>query len=224
MEGYITLGVAVIVLAIILRQFRPAATQEITENLYSVRCGFVNFYAYRTPNGVILFDTGMNPALAKRGLSKISIEPDMVTHIFLTHTDYDHAGGVVAFPNVQPYISKQEEQMINGETSRRGFVHNNHISAYHTLEDGDTINVGNTSVQIRVTPGHTPGSASYLIDGRYLVSGDLLRLAKDGSVKPFLWLMNKDHKQDIKSVNDMAPTIKNSEFIMTGHTGYTRHI
>jgi glyoxylase-like metal-dependent hydrolase (beta-lactamase superfamily II) len=53
------------------------------------------------------------------------------------------------------------------------------------LADGETVKVGGergVSIHVRVmsTPGHTPGSTSFLVDGRYLLSGDTLFVASVG--------------------------------------------
>jgi glyoxylase-like metal-dependent hydrolase (beta-lactamase superfamily II)/rhodanese-related sulfurtransferase len=53
------------------------------------------------------------------------------------------------------------------------------------LADGETIRLGGAkgvSIEVRVlsTPGHTPGSTSFLVDGRYLFSGDTLFVASVG--------------------------------------------
>lgn len=51
------------------------------------------------------------------------------------------------------------------------------------LRDGDVIRLdGGLSLEVRSlpTPGHTPGSTSYLVDGRYLLSGDTLFVASVG--------------------------------------------
>jgi glyoxylase-like metal-dependent hydrolase (beta-lactamase superfamily II)/rhodanese-related sulfurtransferase len=53
------------------------------------------------------------------------------------------------------------------------------------LEDGQTIALGGplgARVEVRAmrTPGHTPGSTSFLVDGRYLLSGDTLFVASVG--------------------------------------------
>jgi len=217
---YIILGVALIILIFIFSAFRPSSTQKITENLYVIRCGIVNFYAFKTANGVILFDTGTNSKFAKRGLEKLGISVEAVTNIFLTHTDYDHAGGIAAFPKAAVYISKEEEQMINGETPRRGFIHNRRLPSYRTVEDGETLIIDKTSVQVYIKPGHTPGSSAYMIDKHYLATGDLLRVSTKGYIKPFLWLMNKNHKQDIQSIKEAQNIISDAEYILTGHTGF----
>jgi len=41
------------------------------------------------------------------------------------------------------------------------------------LQDGDTISIGRSSLRVLHTPGHTPGSVSFLGDG-FLFSGDTL--------------------------------------------------
>ncbi|QHQ63378.1 MBL fold metallo-hydrolase [Anaerocolumna sedimenticola] len=206
-------------LVFIFSRFRPAPTQKIADNIFAVRCGFVNFYALKTADSVVLFDTGMNPAVAGRGLRKLGISPDLVTHVFLTHTDYDHTGGLTAFPQAKRYLSAGEEQMINGETARRGFMHNKPFLPYHTMADCETIVVGGVSIKLHLVPGHTPGSAAYLIDNRILVTGDLLRLSRKGGFLPFLWMMNMNHRQDMQSVEAIRPIAESAEYILTGHTG-----
>ncbi|HEY7511455.1 MAG TPA: MBL fold metallo-hydrolase, partial [Vicinamibacteria bacterium] len=51
------------------------------------------------------------------------------------------------------------------------------------LRDGDVIRLdGGATVEVRLlaTPGHTPGSTSYLLGGRYLLSGDTLFVSSVG--------------------------------------------
>jgi glyoxylase-like metal-dependent hydrolase (beta-lactamase superfamily II)/rhodanese-related sulfurtransferase len=53
------------------------------------------------------------------------------------------------------------------------------------LTDGETLRLGGeggVSIEVRVmsTPGHTPGSTCYLLDGRYLLTGDTLFVASVG--------------------------------------------
>ena len=48
------------------------------------------------------------------------------------------------------------------------------------LHDGDVVDIGNATVRILATPGHTPESVSYLLDGEALFTGDTLFLAGVG--------------------------------------------
>ncbi|MBP1930874.1 MBL fold metallo-hydrolase [Ammoniphilus resinae] len=47
---------------------------------------------------------------------------------------------------------------------------------YNKLEEGQDITVGNTTVKIHpiYSPGHTIGSTSFIVDDRYLLTGDIL--------------------------------------------------
>jgi glyoxylase-like metal-dependent hydrolase (beta-lactamase superfamily II) len=48
--------------------------------------------------------------------------------------------------------------------------------AYRPLEDGQTFRIGEAEVKALHYPGHTLGMVAFLIDGRYLLSGDSLFL------------------------------------------------
>ena len=48
------------------------------------------------------------------------------------------------------------------------------------LGDGDVLQVGSASLEAVWTPGHTPESTSYLLDGRALFSGDTLFVSAVG--------------------------------------------
>ena len=207
----------------IFMMFRPAATREVAKGLYAVRSGFVNFYALKTSGGVLLVDTGMNASFAAVGLKKCGLAPSDVCAVFLTHSDYDHAGGLKAFPNAAVYLLKDEEPLITGAKARRGFMHNRRIPGCVFLSDGQAVSVGDATVEAIHTPGHTIGSASYRINGNILATGDLMRLPVSGKPLPFSVLMNMDHKKDIKSLDDMRGAIDDAEYVLTAHTGYIKH-
>lgn len=44
------------------------------------------------------------------------------------------------------------------------------------IEDGDTLTVGEATIETIATPGHTPGSVSFHVDGEVLLTGDTLFL------------------------------------------------
>lgn len=49
-----------------------------------------------------------------------------------------------------------------------------------SLADDDTIGIGESSLEVISTPGHTPESASYLLDGAAIFTGDTLFLSAVG--------------------------------------------
>lgn len=53
---------------------------------------------------------------------------------------------------------------------------------YSTINDGEIFTIGENGPEIKVlhSPGHTPGSTSYIIDDKYLISGDTVFIQSVG--------------------------------------------
>jgi glyoxylase-like metal-dependent hydrolase (beta-lactamase superfamily II) len=49
-----------------------------------------------------------------------------------------------------------------------------------SLADGDEVRVGAVTLRVLETPGHTPESVSYLVDGRMVMTGDALLVGTCG--------------------------------------------
>jgi glyoxylase-like metal-dependent hydrolase (beta-lactamase superfamily II) len=48
------------------------------------------------------------------------------------------------------------------------------------LKDGDIVKFGKSHLKVIHTPGHTPGSLCYLVDDKYLLTGDMLFIESIG--------------------------------------------
>jgi glyoxylase-like metal-dependent hydrolase (beta-lactamase superfamily II) len=196
--------------------FNVAETEKINANVYSVKNQGVNFYLFQEGNDIIAIDTGNNNEKTLRELKLINIEPSQIKAIFLTHSDYDHAGGIKFFPDAKIYVNEKEQEMLSGKTKRFLWTKTKDLPREYTLlRDNEVIRIGNTKVKAISTPGHTPGSTSYLINDTSLFTGDTLRLV-NGKVKPFIWWLNLDRKAQKVS-------IRNIELMATAHTGYTKN-
>jgi hydroxyacylglutathione hydrolase len=84
--------------------------------------------------------------------------------ILLTHAHIDHAGGTgtLAREDGLPIIGPHpgDQFWIDGlpDQSRMfGFPPAEHFTPTRWLQDGDTVQVGQVSLQVRHCPGHTPG-------------------------------------------------------------------
>jgi glyoxylase-like metal-dependent hydrolase (beta-lactamase superfamily II) len=125
---------------------------------------------------------------------------------------------VPLFPNAQVYLSRQEEQMINGKTSRF-LIFGNHISRddYQLIYDGQILNFAGATIKGILTPGHTPGTMCYLVDGKYLFTGDVVRLI-DGKAVEFHQFINMDTPTGIKSIEKLS-LLEGIEYVFTAHHG-----
>ena len=199
----------------------PEDTGQIADNVYAIRVRDVNLFFHAEGQQVLAFDAAYAGNTLQEELERLPLPPESVTHLFLTHTDTDHAGGLALFPNAQLYLSSDEEQMIDGKTARfLRVVHNTRIDRPYTLlTDGDVVDAGGIKIQAIATPGHTPGSMSYLVDNRFLFSGDSLVL-RNGQVRPFYRLFNMDTAAVEQSIRKLAG-LRNVALLCTAHTGCT---
>jgi glyoxylase-like metal-dependent hydrolase (beta-lactamase superfamily II) len=197
----------------------PAPTDPVTGHVYAVKDSDVNMFIYTDGESTLAIDAGNGETSMRKELQKLPFSPESVTHLFLTHTDRDHVGGLACFPNARIYLSRDEEQMIDGTTGRFfGFMRNRPIERLYTLlADGEVVTVGSIAVRAIATPGHTPGSMSYLVDGRVLFTGDTLAL-RGGRVQPFIRLLNMDTAIQRKSIRKLA-RLENVSLLCTAHTG-----
>ncbi|GAA0180961.1 hypothetical protein SH2C18_35650 [Clostridium sediminicola] len=201
--------------------FKPVKTQKITDNIFAIRTLISNFYIYTDGENSICFDTGYVPMIIKAALRKINLTSDSLSHVFLTHSDYDHVGGVNLFKNAQVFLSSDEEKMITFKKTRLLFLFNKRIKRkYQLLNDGDEINIGKIRVKAISTPGHTPGSMCYIVNNSILFAGDSLTI-RNGEVKPFFWLQNMNTKLQKESIEKLFKRVK-VDLVCTGHSGYLR--
>jgi len=199
---------------------------RIADNVYEIKSRAVSMFMFTADEQPICFDTGISEGPIKQAFAELGYKPEHVKYVFLTHTDRDHVGGLKLFKNADVYLSIDEEQMINKTTPRfLGFVHNKPLKkTYRLLKDGDIVEAGQTKIGALATPGHTPGSMSYLVNESILFAGDTLAL-KEGKVRSF----SKQHLRDrihmdtatqTESIKKLAK-LKNISLLVTAHTGFT---
>ena len=199
----------------------PNETKEIVAGIYSIKDDtFDNMYLVKSGNNYVAIDAANNLQNVTNGMDKLNITPEKVTAILFTHTDSDHVGALKLFKNAKAYISKAEEQMINGKTARAAIFMKNKLDiAYEMIEDNQTIDISGLKVKGILTPGHTPGSMSYIINDEYLFTGDTLSL-KDGKAELFNRWFNMDSDTEGKSISKLA-NLSGIKDIFTAHYGYT---
>lgn len=171
---------------------------QVYQISYMPRLFPVNCYLVEEENGVTLIDAAL-PYSLKSILRTVEQIGKPLTAIVLTHAHGDHVGALDAlkdeFPDIPVYISKRDEKLLKGdrslepgepETPIRGGVPKNITTRPDVfIEEGEKIG----SLLAIETPGHTPGSMSFLdVRSNILIAGDALQtkggIAVSGQLKP----------------------------------------
>lgn len=88
-----------------------------------------------------------------------------IKHVFDTHLHADHISGgrkIAEATNAAYWLPPKDAEEVTFH--------------YNALEDGNDVMIGNTKITINplYSPGHTIGSTSFVIDEKYLLTGDIL--------------------------------------------------
>jgi len=225
------IGIVVVILALVagglllkmraeIKNMKTMETTEIVPNVFSIKDSFVNMFLVKDNSTYVAIDAGNDIEVIKNELKKLIINPDSVVAVMLTHSDGDHTAALKLFKNAKIYLSKQEEQMINGTTSKFMGVGNKiYTKNYILLNDQQTLTIGNLIITGILTPGHTPGTMSYLVNEKYLFVGDAFGL-KNGKIDKPNDFFSKDMKTAISSFQKIN-NLLNAEYIFTAHNGYS---
>ena len=164
---------------------------------------------------VALVDAGNDVAAAAilAELTRRHLGPDAVTTIFITHGHPDHIAGVAKFPRARVIALEAEAPLVEGRAGARGPlprlmpVSPTGITVARTVADGETVRLGTHSVRVFAVPGHTQGSAAYLVDG-VLFMGDSADTKDDGTIIGAPWVFSDSQPQDRASLAALDERLK----------------
>jgi len=214
--------------------FKPLNTGRIDEHVSCVREWIANIFFYTKDGVTIMIDAGYNYERLKEKMGWLDIDPSSIHHILITHQDTDHVGALETdsdqlFKDATVYLSEIENRYITGE-KRRKVIHGFYKlpmvkmnNERRLLQDGQVLDVEGIKVECILVPGHTWGHMVYLIDDKYLFTGDTIWFGADGGYSFIAMLAesNKVAKGSLKKL-EINLRLRNRRIaVITGHTGWS---
>jgi glyoxylase-like metal-dependent hydrolase (beta-lactamase superfamily II) len=179
-----------------------------------VTMGFSNTSAFILRYGegrFALIDSGEaseeeTPLLDK--LAELGGRPEDVEHIFFTHGHQDHIGTAGDYPNASLHSLEAEVGIIEGrEAVERplpsGDPELTGLTVDDPLDDGEVMWLGTLRLQVFALPGHTIGSAAYLVDD-VLFLGDAAYVSSGGDITGPTWIFSTDVQQSDQSLRALV--------------------
>ena len=148
---------------------------KVFDNLYFVGQSEYSAWAVTTTDGIILFDTLFDYSVEEEvvgGLKRLGLDPATIRYAVVSHPHPDHHGGAKLLQDrykTRVVMSAADWDVIDrlGPPSPSGFGGTGAKPARDMVAtDGQPLTLGDTTVTLYITPGHTPGTLSAVIPVR----------------------------------------------------------
>ncbi len=151
-------------------------------------------------------------------LRQVEADGMKLTGVLATHYHPDHVGGdvfgMMQVPGLAELFEKVQVPVHVNKAERAGVAQTSGISESDLIphEGGDELQVGDTRIKLLHTPGHTPGSQCFLVDGQ-LISGDTLFVQGCGRVD----LPGGNAEDLYRSLNQVLKKLPEETRVYPGH-------
>ena len=193
-------------------QIKSFVFSPIQENTYIL---------YNEFNECIIIDPGCYFDEEKDALSAFITEMKLLPKMLLnTHCHLDHIFGnkyVADKYNLTLQIHKDEKKMLDMAPAS-GLMYNlpfdNYLGEITYLAEGKKLNLGSDTLDIILTPGHSPGSLSfYCAHDQFVISGDALFYQSIGRTD----LPYGDHQTLLRAIREKLFVLPAETKVFSGH-------
>jgi metallo-beta-lactamase class B len=140
-----------------------AQPQRVFDNFYFVGMAEFSAWAVTTSQGIIIIDPVYDYSVEDTvvgGLQKLGLNPADIKYVLVSHAHLDHAGGAKLLQErygARVLLSAADWDLLDRQNPpwkpKRDLI----------VTDGQVLTLGDTTLTLHLTPGHTPGTISTLI-------------------------------------------------------------
>jgi glyoxylase-like metal-dependent hydrolase (beta-lactamase superfamily II) len=184
-----------------------------------IRVNPMEVFCYIVGDGVSKTCALIDPAFeTERILDEVGKEGYHVTHVINTHSHSDHTAGnaaIIAATGAELLIHRLDGEKLS-ETASGAFSKamggEGSPPADVLLEDGDVITIGEESLQVIHTPGHSPGGICLYTPG-HVFTGDTLFVGAVGRTD----FPGGSMSQMLTAIKDKIYTLPIETIVWPGH-------
>ncbi len=143
-----------------------AEPQRVFDNLYYVGMTEYSVWAITTSQGIILLDAIYDYSIEDEvvgGLEKLGLDPAQIKYVVVSHGHLDHAGGA-------KFLQEKYGSRLVMTAADYDLMDRNQSSWKPKRDivatDGYRLTLGDTTLTLYITPGHTEGTISSIIPVR----------------------------------------------------------
>lgn len=147
---------------------KPVPPFHIAGPVYFVGTEELGCYLIKGPKGDILLNTGLadSPPLLAASLRTLGIDPKDIKLLLTNQAHFDHVGGFAEMRKLtgaEVWATAGDAPLLEsgGAADPGGLGRYAPVKVDRVLRDGETATLGDLSLKVIATPGHTPGSVSY---------------------------------------------------------------
>ena len=218
---------------------KPSEPLRIVGPVHYVGTNELAAFLVATADGHVLIDGGLpeSAPLIEQSIRKLGFDPKQIKVLLTTQAHYDHVGSLAHFAK----LSGARVEVMEGDVGiiesggRTDYLFGEKadtprptfwfepVKVQRTLKDGDTVSLGGVTLTARRTPGHTPGSTTWLTtvpDGGRTYT---VVFSASTSINPGTRLVDRpsypgigeDYARSFELLQSLKPDV-----FLGGHTGF----
>lgn len=162
---------------------------KVFDNLYFVGEQEYSAWAVVTSEGIIIIDPIFDYSVEDEvvgGLRKLGLDPANIKYVLVSHAHYDHVGGAAFLQDsfdARVVLSEADWELLGRATGTWRKPKKDMVAT-----DGQKLTLGDTTLTLHLTPGHTLGTISSIIPVR---DGGKAHVAAYWGGTAFNWVTNR---------------------------------